>query len=112
MTTIITKDRPDNWKTYLGDKKEIHELDYQHLCNIYWYHLILHGKKLNWVLAELQCRFNGQLGQYLPHSKYSFELEWLEKNSILKWRTNTELGMEIGEIIYFNELIGVIKRFI
>jgi hypothetical protein len=100
------------WKTFNGREIPVEQLDRQHLSNIFWYHLLCHGRKQDWAMKELESRFNGQPIQYCPHSQHAHELEQLEQMNILKWRDNSaNENIQVGELYYGKECIGVIWRF-
>ena len=99
------------WKTFNGREIPVEELDRQHLSNIFWYHLICHNSNQEWAMNQLEERFNGQPIQYCPHSQHTHELEQLEKIGVLTWRDNSaNENIQIGELFYGNECIGVIWR--
>ena len=99
------------WKTFNGREIPVNKLEREHLSNIFWYYLICHNTKLDWVIDELKTRFNGQPGQYLPHVDHAHELQLLEEMGILEWRNKAKEAIEIGELTYEGMLVGVIWRF-
>jgi len=100
------------WKTFSGKEISVDEIDRQHLSNIFWYHLICYNRKQDWVLEELKSRFNGQPTEYRPHSEHHHEIEQLEEKGNLVWKPIAAgEKIQVGEISYEGNLIGIIWRF-
>lgn len=97
----------DTWTDFRGRKKLLSEIDHQHLSNIYWFHRIVFGMNMDWVLEISKERFNGQLLSYRPHVDFFQEYEYLKRHDHLRWTpTETEVwfkGVKVGEYLRLPE---------
>lgn len=104
---------PNVWTTFNKREIPVAELDHQHLSNIYWFHILKWKERLNWVIDEIKLRFNGQVLEYKPHTEYAHEIEFLEKEGYLTWKSNNAGDqIRIGEINFEGNTIGTIWQFL
>ena len=109
----IETSRPHVWVTFQGKPKLVSEIDHQHLSNMYWFHLIFWDKKLQWVIDEINDRFNGQILHYRPHLQFESEIQGLEDRGMIRWTTDGEdRFLKTGVITFKGEIIGAIHQAI
>ena len=108
----IETSRPHVWVTFQGKTKLVSEIDHQHLSNMYWYYLIFWDKKLQWVLDEINDRFNGQILHYRPHLQFESEIQGLEDRGMIRWTEETKSIMKVGVISFKDRIIGAIHQAI
>lgn len=107
MRTIYNA--PLYWTTYDGKQIPVSQMEQGHLSNVYWFFRIIHEVTLQWALDEIERRFNGRILPYTP--LHQFEIEFLENNGLLKWRTHLEHDVvEHGDIFLFGQQIGGLTR--
>ena len=98
---------PNYWANFTGKSCSPHELDQQHLSNIYWFFAIIHGEYNTWVFELLSTNFNGQLLPYQPHIKHSYEIETLGKNGNLTWMPLHDGDLiRVGQINHNGAIVG------
>lgn len=104
---------PPTWTTFNGQVKQISEINQSHLSNIYWFFYIFHNTRMDWIITELESRFNGQLSSYMPHLNHNYEIDYLEKNNMIKWLDMMEGDIsKIGVIMLNGKVIGSINKAI
>ena len=103
-TKIIVGDKPKSWITWEGKKKNVEEIDHQHLSNIYWFNALLYNRVYVFILEELKYRFNSQLLPYRPDIKFTNEISSLSNKGFILRDNGREIiklnGIEIGEIVH------------
>ena len=108
----IETSRPHVWVTFQGKPKLVSEIDHQHLSNMYWFHLIFWDRKLQWVIDEINDRFNGQILHYRPHLQFESEIQGLEDRRMIRWTEETDSLMKVGVISFKDRIIGAIHQAI
>lgn len=78
------EDKPKTWTTFDGRKIPVENLTHQHLSNIYYFFLLVNKLEIPWIKKELETRFNGQLLEYRPHSKFQDEITKLQTEGYLR----------------------------
>jgi hypothetical protein len=99
---------PLSWKTFQGKIVTPHEIDQQHLSNVYWYTLIFCETVSEWVIGILAERFNGQLLEYRPHVDFTEEILALRDRGMINEITLTP-WIHDQQIVYKGEVIGRIN---
>lgn len=93
------------YTNYKGEKKDLSELDHQHLSNIYWYNKVIFDKNdiyLSIVLDQIRDRFDSKLLPYTPQWQFWQEIEYLDKIGAFVWNeSRTE-----ADIVYKFKVIG------
>ena len=93
------------YKNYKGQTLDFKNLTQEHLSNIYWYNTIcseLGYTTLQFILDEINDRFNGELLPYRPQWEFRAEINYLEKTGKFIWnedRTKADifhLGQKVG----------------
>ena len=94
-----------NYRNYKGQTLDFKNLTQEHLSNIYWYNTIcseLGYTTLQFILDEINDRFNGELLPYRPQWEFRAEINYLEKTGKFIWnedRTKADifhLGQKVG----------------
>jgi len=103
-----------NWTTFDGRKVGLYSIDHQHLSNCYYYLKIIAKFDIDFLIENIQEvlneRFNGQILPYRPHIRFSYEIDYLIENGLIKDTNNPNKKIivfennEIGEILTINNL--------
>lgn len=107
----FNRDFPKSWLTFKGKRVSTSTIDHQHLSNCYWYLLVCQGlpkthRMFEGIREVLADRFNGQLLPYRPHIDFKYEIDTLDRKSLLLITSNQRRTI----IVFENEVIGEIIR--
>lgn len=93
------------YTNYKGEKKQLVNLDHQHLSNIYWFNRIIWSRDddyLSLILEQIKIRFEGTILPYIPQWQFFSEVQYLDKMDYLVWNdSRTE-----ADIVYFGDVVG------
>lgn len=93
------------YTTYTGEKKQLDQIDQQHLSNIYWFNRVIWNRDDNYlshILEQINTRFEGKILPYIPQWQFTQEIEILDKTGKFIWdQDRTE-----ADIIYAGHIIG------
>lgn len=104
----VIKTFPKGWRSFNGSERSLEEIDTQHLCNIYWYHLLLVNMKHQWVFGELRRR-KSKLLDYAPLIEFKSEIKSLMSKGFLTWGKPTTVA-QYGVVKYNGKVIGNVVR--
>lgn len=102
--TIIKKEIIDNvWTTLDGRKIPIHQLDNQHLSNIYWYFKVLGCNPHQMIESEIWERFLKPIPLSYKPLPISGEINMLKERGLIIGTDIIFEGIVIGSISHIKE---------
>lgn len=96
------------WGSFNGKVHDTDTMDHQHISNIYWYYKLLvdisyRDKTVEFILSEIDRRFNGEVLPYKPMDSFKIEIDALKKKGYIQDNgLNEDIivnGEKIGEVI-------------